>query len=278
MYEILRKEDLTDITKLFEVNAPLVARNAEPGQFVIVRIDEKGERIPLTIADYDKEKGTVTIVVQEVGFTSAMLNSLREGQSIVDFAGPLGRPAPLPKEGSVVLLGGGFGVAPIYPVAKELRNRGVKVTSIIGARRENLVIMEKEMQSVSDKLYVCTDDGSTGFKGFVTQKLEELVAGGEKFDEAIAIGPMPMMRATAKTTKPMELKTWVSVDPIMVDGTGMCGACRVTVAGEVKFGCVDGPFFDAHDVDFEEAHRRNLMYRREEEHIMTVCRRGGDSA
>lgn len=277
MYEILKKRDLTDITKLFEVKAPHVARNAQPGHFVIVKLDEKGERIPLTIADYDAKRGTVTIVVQEVGYTSAMLNRLEEGDSIQDFAGPLGVAAPMPTEGSVALLGGGFGVAPIYPIAKELQRREVKVTSIIGARSEDLVILEEEMKSASDELHVCTDDGSAGFKGFVTQKLEELVSQGASFDEAIAIGPMPMMRATAVTTKPMGLKTWVSMDPIMVDGTGMCGACRITVGGEVKFGCVDGPFFDAHQVDFDEALRRNKIYEKQEKRIYELCRRGGEA-
>ncbi|MFW6369530.1 MAG: sulfide/dihydroorotate dehydrogenase-like FAD/NAD-binding protein [Myxococcota bacterium] len=277
MYEILRKRDLTGITKLFEVKAPHVARNAQPGHFVIVRIHEQGERIPLTIADYDAQKGSVTIVVQEVGYTSAMLNRLGEGDQIVDFAGPLGVPAPMPTQGSVVLLGGGFGVAPILPIAKELRRREVKVTSIIGARSKDLIILEDEMRQASDEIHLCTDDGSAGFKGFVTQKLEELVAGGASFDECIAIGPMPMMRATAHTTKPMGLKTWVSMDPIMVDGTGMCGACRVTVSGKVKFACVDGPFFDAHEVDFDEALRRNRIYKQQEAQIYEVCRRGGES-
>ncbi len=277
MYKILRKKDLTEVTKLFVVDAPHVARNARPGHFVIVRVDEKGERIPLTIADYDPSKGTVTIVVQEVGFTSAMMNRLGEGESIRDLAGPLGEAVTLPDEGHVVMIGGGFGVAPIYPVAKELKRKGVKVTSIIGARSEKLVIFEDEMREVSDELHVCTDDGSAGFKGFVTQKLEELVAGGASYDEAIAIGPMPMMRAAALTTKSMGLETRVSMDPIMVDGTGMCGACRVTVGGEVKFACVDGPFFDAHEVDFDEVLRRNRMYKQEEEHILSLCRRGGES-
>ncbi len=277
MYRIRRKEDLTPITKLFEVEAPLAARNAQPGHFVIVRVDEKGERIPLTIADYDRTEGTVTIVIQEVGLTSEMLGDLQEGDHIADFVGPLGVPAPLRSEGHVALLGGGFGVAPIYPVAKELSRRGVKVTSIIGARNKDLIILEDQMENVSDSLFPCTDDGSYGFHGFVTQKLEQLVQEGASFDEVIAIGPMPMMRATGITTKPLGLKTWVSVDPIMVDGTGMCGACRVTVGGETKFACVDGPFFDAHQVDFDEAHRRNQIYKEQEQHIMKVCRRGGAS-
>ncbi len=277
MYKIIEKKDLTEVTKLFVVDAPHVARNALPGHFVIVRVDEKGERIPLTIADFDKKRGTVTIVVQEVGYTSALLNRLGAGDSIIDFAGPLGKEAPMRQDGSVALLGGGFGVAPIYPIAKELKLREVRVTSIIGARSKDLVILEEEMRSVSDELHVCTDDGSAGFKGFVTQKLETLVASGSSFDEAIAIGPMPMMRAAALSTKPMGLKTWVSMDPIMVDGTGMCGACRITVAGKVKFGCVDGPFFDAQDVDFDEALRRNRIYKQQENEIYEPCRRGGEA-
>lgn len=278
MYRIRRKKTLTPITKMFEVEAPLAARNARPGQFVIIRVDEKGERIPITIADYDRDQGSVTIVVQEVGFTSSLLGELGEGDEVLDFVGPLGKPAPLRSEGHVALLGGGFGVAPIYPVAKELNARGVRVTSIIGARNKELIILEDMMANVSSALHVCTDDGSYGFKGFVTQKLEQLVGDGECFDEIIAIGPMPMMRATAITTRPMGLKTWVSADPIMVDGTGMCGACRLTVGGEKKFACVDGPFFDAHEVDFDEAHRRNQSYREQEQHIMKVCRRGGATA
>jgi ferredoxin--NADP+ reductase len=260
MFEILKKRDLTPVTKLFVVEAPLVARKARPGQFVIVRVTESGERIPLTIADYDAGAGTVTIVVQEVGLTSRLVGALGEGERILDFVGPLGRPAPLTDRGPVVLVGGGFGVAPIYPIAKVLKTKGVKVISIIGARTKDLLILEEEMRSVSDELLVATDDGSKGHKGFVTDVLKQLIESGREIEEVIAIGPMVMMRAVSRTTEPYKLRTLVSLDPIMVDGTGMCGACRCTVGGEVKFACVDGPIFDAHQVDFDEAVRRGHMY------------------
>jgi len=260
VYRIVRKRDLTPVTKLFEIEAPLVAKRAQPGHFVIVRANERGERIPLTIADYDREKGTVTIVVQEVGRTSALINDLPEGGSLLDFVGPLGQPAPLRDEGHVVCVGGGFGVAPIYPVVKEFRSRGVNVTSIIGARTKDLLILVEEMRGVSDRLLIATDDGSEGYHGFVTGVLQGMLDEGEDIDEVIAIGPMPMMRAVAQVTQPYDLTTWVSLDPIMVDGTGMCGACRVTVGGKLKFACVDGPFFQAHQVDFAESARRVKMY------------------
>ncbi len=265
MYPILQKRDLTPVTKLFVVEAPLVTRHVEPGHFVIVRVGEEGERIPLTVADYDTDEGTITIVVQEVGKTTAMINQMEEGDAFSDFVGPLGRPAHLPESGRVVCIGGGFGIAPVYPIAKALSQMDdVKLTSIIGARREDLLIMEEEMEAVSEDLRVATDDGSKGHHGFVTDVLQQMIDAGDSIDEVIAIGPMPMMRATAETTRPYELKTWVSLDPIMVDGTGMCGACRVTVDDELKFACVDGPFFDAHAIDFEESTRRVKMYEKEE--------------
>lgn len=260
MFKILSKRELTPVTKHFVVQAPLVAKKAKPGQFVIVRVTGNGERIPLTIADSDAKAGTVTIVIQEVGKTSRLVGALKEGDLILDFVGPLGRPCPLTDKGPVVLVGGGFGVAPIYPIAKALRAKGVKVTSIIGARTEDLLILEQEMTSVSDRLLVATDDGSKGHHGFVTDVLKQLIDSGEDIEQVIAIGPMVMMRAVAKTTEPYKLQTLVSVDPIMVDGTGMCGACRLTVAGQVKFACVDGPIFDAHQVDFAETVRRGKMY------------------
>jgi ferredoxin--NADP+ reductase len=264
MFRIRAKRELTPVTKLFVVDAPLVAKKAQPGQFVIVRIAPNGERIPLTIADADAKAGTVTIVIQEVGKTSRQMGLLAEGDGILDFVGPLGRPAPLTDKGPVVLVGGGFGVAPIYPIAKALRAKGVKVISIIGARSQDLLILEAEMASVSDELLVATDDGTKGHKGFVTDVLKRLIDSGRDIELVIAIGPMVMMRAVGKTTEPYQLKTLVSVDPIMVDGTGMCGACRLTVGGEVKFACVDGPIFDAHQVDFDEAHRRGKMYTTEQ--------------
>lgn len=260
MFKIIKKRELTPVTKLFVVDAPMVARKAQPGQFVIVRVTPEGERIPLTIADYDAAAGTVTIVIQEVGKTSRIMGALQEGDEILDFAGPLGSPAPLTDRGPVVLVGGGFGVAPIHPIAKALKAKGVRVVSIIGARSADLLILEDEMTRVSDEVLVATDDGSKGHQGFVTDVLKQLIDAGRDIEEVIAIGPMVMMRAVARTTEPYRLKTLVSVDPIMVDGTGMCGACRLTVGGEVKFACVDGPIFDAHAVDFEEAVRRGKMY------------------
>ncbi len=260
MYPIVKKRDLTSVTKLFEVEAPMAARRAEAGHFVIVRVDEKGERIPLTIADFDRDAGTITIVVQEVGKTSAMVNRMEPGDAFADFVGPLGEPAPIRQDGHVVCLGGGFGIAPVYPVARELQDNGVRVTSIIGARSADLLILPEEMQSVSDELLIATDDGSLGHHGFVTEVLREMIDDSAEIDEVISIGPLPMMRATAEVTRPHGLKTWVSLDSIMVDGTGMCGACRVTVGEETQFCCVDGPFFDAHLVDFDEAAKRGDMY------------------
>jgi len=265
MAPILQKRILTPITKLFVVGAPLIARNAQPGQFVILRVHEEGERVPVTITDFDREAGTVTIVVQEVGKTTRLIGALEEGDEILDFVGPLGRPAPLPREGHVALVGGGFGAAAIYTLARELRRRGVRVSTIVGVRTKDLLILTEELAGQSDRLYLCTDDGSLGYGGFVTGQLEELLQGGADFSEAFAIGPLPMMRAVAETTRPYGLKTWVSLDPIMVDGTGMCGACRVTVDGRTRFACVDGPFFDAHKVDFAEAVVRSKMYVEEQE-------------
>lgn len=271
MYQILKKRVLTPQTKLVVVRAPYVAEKAEPGQFVIVRVREEGERIPLTIADYSRDEGTITLVFQEVGLTTKLLGLLEEGDAILDLVGPLGVPAELPETGVVVAVGGGVGVAPIYPKCKEMAKRGVRVISIIGARSQDLLILEDEMREVSEELHICTDDGSKGFHGFVSEKLKELLAGGLKPDEVIAIGPLPMMRATCEVTRPFGIKTWVSMNPIMVDGTGMCGACRVTVGGETKFCCVDGPMFDGHLVDWAEAIRRANMYRDEERVALERC-------
>lgn len=277
MFRILEKRALTEVTTLYVIEAPLVARRAEPGQFVIIRIDERGERIPLTIADYDRERGTITLVVQDVGKTTHCMANLKAGDSLLDFVGPLGVPAELIDSGTVVCIGGGVGVAPIYPKVKELHRRGVNVISIIGARSANLMIMADEMRAASSELHICTDDGSAGYHGFVSGKLEELIKRGVKMDEVIAVGPLPMMRACVETTRPYGIRTWVSLNPIMVDGTGMCGACRVTVGGETKFCCVDGPMFDGHAVDFREAMRRGQMYRDEERTAMERCRaHGGD--
>jgi len=257
---IVEKQDLTEITKLFVVHAPLVARNAAPGQFVIVRVSETGERIPISLTDFDRDAGTITIVVQQVGRTSALVNALGVGDEFLDFAGPLGAAAPLPGDGHAVLIGGGFGTGALFPLARELRRRGVLVSSIVGARTRALVILSDLLSSESNELYVCTDDGSAGYHGFVTGRLEELLDGGAGFTCCFAVGPMPMMRAVAIATRNRRLPTMVSLDPLMVDGTGMCGGCRVTVGGKSRFACVDGPFFDAHQVDFDEADDRLTTY------------------
>lgn len=263
MYKIVRKEELSPVIKLFEVVAPKVAAKAKAGQFFILRTDEKGERIPLTIADFDRDAGTITTIFQEVGRTTKELGKLVEGDYISDFVGPLGEPSEVGKLGRVVCVGGGVGVAPIYPIAKALKEAGNEVISIIGARNKELLFWEEKMAAVSDRMIVCTDDGSHGHKGFVTDMVKQVAAEG-KIEHLWAIGPMPMMRAMAATTKPLEIKTTVSLNPIMVDGTGMCGACRVSVGGETKFACVDGPEFDAHQIDFDLAMRRLAYYKDEE--------------
>jgi len=261
---IVGKRDLTDVTKLFVVHAPLVVRNAAPGQFVILRVTETGERIPISITDYDRVAGTITIVVQEVGRTSALVCALEVGETFLDFAGPLGMPVPLPRQGHVVLIGGGFGTGAVFPLARELRSRGVRVTSIVGARTRDLVILADLLATESDEVHVCTNDGSLGYHGFVTGRLEELLDAGAGFTECFAVGPMPMMRAVAQTTRRRGLPAMVSLDPLMVDGTGMCGGCRVTVSGKSRFACVDGPFFNAHEVDFDEADARMTTYQAQE--------------
>jgi len=261
---IIEKRDLTDVTKLLVVHAPLVARNAGPGQFVIVRVTETGERIPISITDFDREAGTITIVVQEVGRSSALVNALGVGDEFLDFAGPLGVAVPLPDEGHAVLVGGGFGTGALFPLARELRRRHVLVTSIVGARTRQLVILTDLLGSESDELYVCTDDGSDGYHGLVTGRLQELLEAGSSFTHCFAVGPVPMMRAVADTTRQYGLATLVSLDPLMVDGTGMCGGCRVNVGGKSFFACVDGPFFDAHQVDFDDAVDRLTTYREQE--------------
>ena len=262
MTPIIAKRVLTPVTKLFQVEAPLIAAAARPGQFVIVRVHEDGERIPLTIADYDRERGEITIVVQEVGATTRRLGALEEGESILDMVGPLGTALEIAPGGHVVGIGGGFGAAALLCLMRELTERGDHTTVIIGARSADLLILVDELRAVCDSLELCTDDGSLGFKGFVTQRLEQLIDGDASGqpDVVVAIGPMPMMRAVAETTRPAGIHTEVSLDPLMIDGTGMCGGCRVTVGGEAKFACIDGPFFDAHQVDFAEAVRRNKMY------------------
>ena len=267
MAKILEKRELTPVTKLFRVDAPLVAAATQPGQFVIVRVREGGERIPLTIADYDRDAGTLTIVVQEVGTTTQYLGALDVGDEILDLVGPLGMAIDLPAGGHVVGIGGGFGAAALLCMMRELSLRGDRTTVIIGARNESLLILRDELASVCDNLELCTDDGSVGYKGMVTGRLSELMQGdaAERPDRVVAIGPMPMMRAVAETTRDAATPTLVSLDPLMIDGTGMCGGCRVSVNNEVKFACVDGPLFDAHQVDFKEAVRRNKMYVKQEQ-------------
>jgi ferredoxin--NADP+ reductase len=267
MAKIIEKRPLTPVTKLFRVDAPLVAASAKPGQFVIVRVREGGERIPLTIADYDRDAGTLTIVVQEVGTTTRYLGALEVGDEILDLVGPLGMPVEIPASGHVVGIGGGFGAAALLCLMRELSARGDRTTIIVGAREKGLLILVDELADICDNLELCTDDGSFGFKGFVTERLAQVIGGDGpgRPDSVVAIGPMPMMRAVTETTRATGIPTLVSLDPLMIDGTGMCGGCRVTVDNEVKFACVDGPFFDAHRVDFEEAVRRNKMYVRQEQ-------------
>jgi len=264
MATVIEKQDLTEITKLFVVSAPRVTHNARPGQFVVLRVSETGERVPISITDFDAAAGTITLVVQEVGRTSGLICALEVGDEILDFAGPLGRPVALPESGHAVLVGGGFGAGAVFPLARELHERGVTVSSIVGARTAELVILRELLEPVSDHYHVCTDDGSLGYHGFVSGRLEELIESGAGFTSCFAVGPMPMMRAVAEVTRPYGLPTMVSLDPIMVDGTGMCGGCRVTIDGHTKFACVDGPFFDAHKVDYDEAVARSKMYVDEE--------------
>lgn len=266
MYEIKRKKVLNPTVTLMEIQAPLVAAKAQPGQFIILRVDENGERIPLTIADFDSAAGTVTIIFQIVGATTAKLGALNEGQCLHDFVGPLGTPSHLEGLKKVAVIGGGVGSAIAYPVAKKLHQLGAEVHTIVGFRNRDLVILEDEFRAVSDKLIIMSDDGSYGQKGLVTNALEDLIKAGEQYDEVIAIGPLIMMKFVCKLTESYGIKTVVSMNPIMIDGTGMCGGCRLTVGGETKFACVDGPDFDGHLVDFDEAMERGAMYRDFERH------------
>ena len=261
MYKILKKKSLNPTVTLMDIEAPLVAKKAEPGQFIILRVDEEGERIPLTVADFDREKGTVTIIFQIVGSTTEKLNHLNEGDCLHDFVGPLGTPSHVEGLKKVAVIGGGVGCAIAYPIAKKLHALGAQVHSVVGFRNKDLVILEEQFQAVSDKLVMKTDDGSYGTKGLVTDALKELIEQGEQYDEVIAIGPLVMMKFVCKLTKEYNIKTVVSMNPIMVDVTGMCGGCRLTAGGETKFACVDGPDFDGHLVDFDEAMERSSMYR-----------------
>ena len=261
MNEILIKKELNPTVQLMVVKAERIAKKAEPGQFIILRVDAEGERIPLTIADYDRENGTVTIIFQIVGATTKKLSMLNEGDCIHDFVGPLGKPTETDGIKKVAVVGGGVGCAIAFPVAKKLHEMGATVHSIVGFRSKDLVILKDEFDKVSDKLEIMTDDGSIGKKGLVTDALKALIESGEKYDEVITIGPLIMMKFVSKLTKEYGIKTTVSMNPIMIDGTGMCGGCRLTVGGETKFACVDGPDFDGHLVDFDEAMARGAMYR-----------------
>ncbi|MBQ9534686.1 MAG: sulfide/dihydroorotate dehydrogenase-like FAD/NAD-binding protein [Clostridia bacterium] len=266
MYKIMRKERLGPVVTLMDIEAPAIAAKAEPGQFIILRVDAEGERIPLTIADYDRSRGTVTIIFQIVGATTESLNRLEEGEYIQDFVGPLGRPTETEGLKKVAVVGGGVGCAIAYPVAKKLHELGCTVHSVVGFRSKDIVILEKEFEAVSDVVKKMSDDGTWGSKGLVTDALRELLESGEKYDEVITIGPLIMMKFVARLTKEFGVKTVVSMNPIMIDGTGMCGGCRLTVGGETKFACVDGPDFDGHLVDFDEAMKRGTMYREFERH------------
>lgn len=261
MFRIVKKEVLNPTVTLMVIHAPLIAKKAEPGQFIILRADADGERIPLTIADFDREAGTVTIIFQVVGSTTEKLNHLNEGDRLNDFAGPLGVPTHTEGLKKVAVIGGGVGCAIAYPIAKKLHNQGCEVHSVVGFRNKDLLILEDEFKAVSDKYIAMTDDGSYGDKGLVTDALKKLIESGEQYDEVIAIGPLVMMKFVCKLTKEYDVKTMVSMNPIMIDGTGMCGGCRLTVGGETKFACVDGPDFDGHLVDFDEAIERSNMYK-----------------
>lgn len=264
MFKIIKKEVLNSHVKRLEIEAPYVARKAEPGQFIILRVDDDGERIPFTIADYDRDKGTVTIIFQEVGASTIRLGEMNEGDYITDFVGPLGVASHFENVKKAAVIGGGLGTAIAYPQAKKLHSMGVSVDVIAGFRNKDIIILEKEMAAVSERLFITTDDGSNGTKGFVSDILQTLLDEGNKYDVVIAIGPPIMMKVVCDITRPYGIKTIVSLNPIMIDGTGMCGGCRVTVDGQTKFACVDGPDFDGHLVDFNELIRRLSMYKKSE--------------
>lgn len=281
MFKILKAEELTDNIFLMDVEAPRVAKSCQPGQFVIVRTNEEAERIPLTICDYDREKGTITIVFQIVGAGTQIMSGLKAGDSFADFVGPLGCPSefvhePIEelKKKKLLFVAGGVGTAPVYPQVKWLHEHGIDADVIVGAKTKSLLILEKEMEAVAGNLYVTTDDGSYGRSGMVTQTIKDLVEEGKHYDTCVAIGPMIMMKFVCLMTKDLNIPTIVSLNPIMVDGTGMCGACRVTVGDEVKFACVDGPEFDGHKVNFDEAMRRQQMYKTEEGRAFLAAKEG----
>ncbi len=266
MYKIVRKKVLSPVVTLMDIDAPFVAKKAEAGQFIILRVNEDGERIPLTISGYDREKGTVRIIFQIIGSSTALLNAKEEGEYISDFVGPLGKATVTDGIKKVAIVGGGVGSAIALPLAEKFHSLGAEVHSIIGFRNSELVILEEEFAAASDKVVLMTDDGSRGRKGLVTEALKELIDSGEQYDEVIAIGPLVMMKFVVATTKPYGIKTTVSMNPVMIDGTGMCGGCRISVGGKIKFACVDGPDFDGFEVDFDEAMERNNMYHDFEHH------------
>ena len=265
MFKIVAKQELNEAVTRLEIEAPFVARKAQAGQFIIFRVDERSERVPLTIADYDRQRGTVTVIFQKVGLSTRLLGGLNEGDYIADFVGPLGRPTQVEGVRRVCVIGGGVGCAIALPSAAAFRDAGAEVDAIVGFRSRDVVILEEEFMAAADHLYLMTDDGSWGEHGFVTAKLQQLLESGRQYDEVLAIGPIPMMKFVARTTKPYGVKTVVSLNPIMVDGTGMCGCCRVTVGGQVRFACVEGPDFDGHLVDFDELTNRNSVYREREQ-------------
>ena len=273
MFKIIHAEFIAPGIKRFVIEAPRIARKQRPGQFLIIRVNEKGERIPLTIERSNPEKGTINIVVQSIGKTTHLLNSLETGDSILDIVGPLGKPSEIEKFGTVVVMGGGVGTAMAYPTAAALKQAGNRVITIIGGRNKDLVILENEMREVSDTVFVTTDDGSYGDKGLVTDKLRQLIDNGTRIDEVLAVGPIPMMKAVADMTRKEKIHTVVSLNPIMIDGTGMCGGCRVLVEGKSEFACVDGPEFDAHRVDFAVLVQRNAMYREAEKQSLEDYKR-----
>ena len=260
MYRIVRKEALKPTVILYEIEAPMVAKKAEPGQFIILRVDENGERIPITIHDFDREKGTVTIIVQKIGATTEKLSRMKEGDSLQDFVGPLGKATETEGKKKVCVVGGGVGCAIAYPVLKKFHDCGAEVHAVVGFKNKDVVILEDKFKSASDVMKLVTDDGSYGEKGLVTDALKQLIEEGNQYDEIFAIGPAIMMKFVSKTTEPYGIPTTVSMSPIMVDGTGMCGGCRLTVGGETKFACVDGPDFDGHKVDWDESLKRGKMY------------------
>lgn len=273
-FSIVRKRDLNDSVCLMEIQAPLIAKKAQAGQFIIFRVDEFGERIPLTVADTDKDRGTVTIIFQKAGEGTQLLGQKEEGEDILDFVGPLGKPSELQGYKRACVIGGGVGNAIAYPSAKALHQLGAEVDVIAGFRNKEIVILEEELQAISDNLYITTDDGSYGIPGFVTDQLDRLLAEGKQYDLVIAIGPVIMMQRISELTRKRGIKTLVSLNPIMIDGTGMCGGCRVTVGGQVKFACVDGPEFDGHEVDFESLMMRNRFYQKVERERDHLCRMG----